>query len=106
VDSLREVALSVLRRFAQDGPTADEVARVRESMLRDRETALRENEFWMDLLQSEALWGDDPVEIFSAYAARVRALDARGIQTLARIVFDETNIARFTLMPENSRRTP
>jgi hypothetical protein len=36
----------------------------------------------------------------------VRALDAREIQTLARIVFDETNIARFTLMPENSRRTP
>jgi zinc protease len=30
VDSLREVALSVLRRFAQEGPTADEVARVRE----------------------------------------------------------------------------
>jgi zinc protease len=106
VDSLREVALSVLRKFAQEGPTADELAKVRESMLRSRETALRENEFWMELLQSEALWGDDPVETFGAYAARVRALDAPGLQAFARIVFNETNIARFTLMPEKNSRTP
>lgn len=106
VDSLRDVALSVLRKFAQDGPTADELAKVRESMLRDRETALRENEFWMELLQSDALWGDDPVEIFNGYAGKVRALDAAGIQALAKIVFNETNIARFTLMPEKAGRAP
>jgi zinc protease len=106
VDSLADVAVSVLRKFADQGPTADELAKVREAMIRDRETALRSNEFWVDLLQNEALWGDDPVQTFRSYESSVRAIDAAALQALARIVLNETNIARFTLVPEKSGRVP
>jgi zinc protease len=106
IDSLADVALSVLRRFAESGPTADELVKIREALTRQRETAVRENDFWVDLLQSEALWGDDPVESFGSYADRVRSLDAAGVQALARIVLNEANLARFTLLPEKSGRTP
>jgi zinc protease len=40
-DTLATVALDVLRKFAADGPSADELAKVRENLLRTRETALR-----------------------------------------------------------------
>lgn len=106
IDSLAGVALSVFRGFAQNGPTDAELAKVRESLIRERETALRTNDFWLDLLQGEALWGDDPAESVSSYTSRVRALDAAGIQALARVVFNETNMARFTLIPEKTGRTP
>jgi zinc protease len=106
IDSLADVALNVLRRFAQDGPTPEELAKVREGMLRDRETALRSNEFWVELMQNQALWGDDAAESASSYTTRVRALDISGIKALARIVLDEANLARFTLLPEKSGRTP
>jgi zinc protease len=99
IDSLAQVALGVLRTFAAEGPTAAELATVREALLRNHETALRENEYWAGLLQNEALWGDDAAESVSTYPARVRALDAESLRAVAKVVLDETNFARFTLLP-------
>ena len=100
VDSLATVALDVVRTFASDGPTADELAKVRENLLRTRERGLSENGFWLGLLQSSSLWNDDPVESVASYTARVAAIDAASVQALARVLLNEANLARFTLLPE------
>lgn len=105
VDSLGDIALAVLRKFAAEGPTNDELAKIREAMLRSRETDLKQNQFWIDLLESQPLWGDDPVNTVQTFDSRVRALDAATLQALARTVLNETNIARFTLVPERISRT-
>ncbi len=73
---------------------------MRENLLRGRETALRQNGFWLNLLESQALWGDDPIDNFQTFASRVKALDAASLRALARVLFNETNLARFTLLPE------
>lgn len=104
MDSLSGVALEVLRKFAAEGPTEDEIAKVRENLLRNRERAMTENGFWLSLLQSSVLWSDDPVESVESYTARVNALDAARIRELATTLLDETNLARFTLMPEQIRQ--
>jgi zinc protease len=102
IDSLAQVALGVLKKFADEGPTRDEVAKVRENLLRARETALRQNGFWVNMLQSQAVWGDDPAENFAAFTARVRGVDAASVRALARIVLNNANLARFTLLPERT----
>lgn len=100
IDSLAQVALEEFRKFAATGPTPDEMAKVRENLMRSRETALKENEFWAGMLQIQAMWGDDVAETIGSYAARVAALDAVSLRDLAKVLFDETNYARFTLIPE------
>jgi zinc protease len=100
VDSLAGVALEVVRKFAAEGPTDDELAKVRENLLRTRERAMTENGFWLGLLQGSVLWNDDPAENVESYAARVAALDAAGVRALAQVLLSEANIARFTLLPE------
>jgi zinc protease len=100
IDSLAQVALEELRKFAASGPTPEELAKVKESFMRNRETALKENDFWMGTLQIQAMWGDDAVDAVQSYAARVAALDAESLRSLAKVLFDETNYARFTLIPE------
>jgi zinc protease len=102
IDSLAQVALGVLRKFAADGPTSDELAKVRENLLRERETSIKQNEFWVSLLQNQTLWGDDPVESYQTFGARVKAIDASSVKALARILFNTTNVARFTLLPEKA----
>jgi zinc protease len=100
VDSLATVALEVVRKFAAEGPTADELAKVRENLLRTRERGLTENGFWLGLLQASSLWKDDPAESVASYTARVAAIDAASVQALARVLLNEANLARFTLLPE------
>jgi zinc protease len=100
-DSLAGVAMQVMRRFASDGPTSDELSKVKENLLRTREAGMRQNEFWVYLLQQQVLWGDDPADALQNFAGRVKALDASSVRALARIVLDETNLARFTLLPES-----
>ena len=100
IDSLTQVALEEFRKFAAAGPTAEELAKVKESFLRNRETSLKENEFWVGTLQIQALWGDEAADAVQGYAARVNALDAESLKALAKVLFDETNYARFTLLPE------
>jgi zinc protease len=102
IDSLANVAIAMLRRFAAEGPTKDELAKVRENMTRSREAAMTQNGFWASLFEAQAMWGDDPVENVTGFKARVAALDADSIRALARIVLNETNFARFTLLPEKA----
>ncbi|HYV97858.1 MAG TPA: insulinase family protein [Gemmatimonadaceae bacterium] len=100
IDSLSNVALDVLRKFANDGPTSDELSKVRENLLRERETALKENEFWITMLQNQVLWGDDASDSYLTFANRVKALDPGSIKALAKIVLNTANMAKFTLLPE------
>lgn len=103
IDSLTHVALGVLRRFAAEGPTRDELNNVRENLNRTRETALTQNDFWVSLFENQVLWGDDVAESVQSYKARVAALDPDSVRALAKIVLSEANIARFTLLPEGAK---
>jgi zinc protease len=102
-DSLSNVALGVLRKFAAEGPTADELAKVKENFLRSRETELRQNGFWAGLLQDASLWNDDPEERHRTFNARVAAINAEQVRAVAQIVLSEANIARFRLLPESPK---
>ena len=78
--------MSVLRKFAADGPTAAELAKVRENLKRARETAVKQNAFWQQVLEERVLWGDDPEDNMRTFDTRVATLDAESIRALARIV--------------------
>jgi zinc protease len=99
VDSLAANALAVLSTLAAEGPTADEIAKVKENLLRSRETALKQNAFWQQMLQQGTLWSDDPVELVTGYNDRVNAVTAAAVQATATLVLDPKNLARFTLVP-------
>jgi zinc protease len=99
-DTLADVALEVVRKLAAEGPTADELSKVKENLLRSRETALKQNGFWQSVLQQSVLWGDDPTELITGYTARVEAMTLADITTTAKLVLDPTNRATFVLLPE------
>jgi zinc protease len=98
-DTLAMVALEVVQKLAADGPTADELVKVKENLLRTRETALKQNGFWLSVLQQSVTWGDDPVELITGYTARVEALTIADITATAKLVLDQTNRASFVLLP-------
>ncbi|HEX6534733.1 MAG TPA: insulinase family protein [Gemmatimonadaceae bacterium] len=87
--------LDSLQRF---GPTARDLAKVKETQLRERETGLRRNGTWLSLLYSYDYNGWDPREILS-YPDDVRRLDARAIRDAARRWLDRANYVQVSRFP-------
>jgi zinc protease len=82
------------------GPSAEELHKVKEAQLRDRETSLRQNGFWLAILQSYLHNGWDLSEIL-AYPDDVKHLDAAAIQAAARQYLDSKNYVQVSLFPEH-----
>ena len=88
--------LDSLRRVP---PTAAEIERVREQQRREREVARKQNNWWLGTLQERLDNGDDVTTVF-ADDALIAGLTAEKLAAVTRKYLDETNRARFVLLPE------
>ncbi|HEX6040154.1 insulinase family protein [Longimicrobium sp.] len=99
VDELTGVVFAVLDSVRAAGPTQEEVDKVREAARRSRETALRENDFWLGRLLSYDRMGWDirmiDDEPLSAGLTVERLRDA------ARRYLDRSRYVQVSLVPEN-----
>ncbi|HEU4641882.1 MAG TPA: insulinase family protein [Gemmatimonadaceae bacterium] len=100
VDELTRAVFEEIDSLQRVGPTAQDLAKVKETQLRERETGLRRNGVWLSLLYAYDYNGWDPREIL-AYPADVRRLDAAAIRGAARRWLDRDNVVQVSLMPEN-----
>ena len=101
VDELTKAALAVLDSVKASGATAKELEKVKETDLRERETNLRQNSYWLSALYAYDYNGWDMKDILG-YETMVKALTSDTIRDAARRYLDTANYARFTLLPEKT----
>jgi zinc protease len=85
------------------GPTADELAKIRETFVRAHETGLRENAAWLRWMSDHDEDGRDQ-HATTRYPALVQALTADQVRDAARRYLDRGQYARFTLLPESAAK--
>jgi zinc protease len=100
VDDLVAATLEIMRDLRERGPTANEVHDAAEAQRRQRETALRENGYWLNML----VLHDDEGWDFASIAQPEppgggRALSAAVIQDAARRYLGASNYVQVTLVP-------
>ena len=100
VDRLTARAFRMLDSLRTNGPTAADVVKVREQIIRGRETSLKTNNYWVNNISSRDQNGEDIAGLLGAYDTMVANLTARQIQDAAKRYFDMTRYARFVLLPE------
>ncbi len=105
LDELTRVVFEQIDRLQRDGPSAADLAKVREIQLREREVHLRENNFWLTQLISYDRLGWDPRVIPEA-AERIRSIDARAVQQAARQYLNTANYVQVSLVPEAAPAAP
>jgi zinc protease len=81
------------------GPSADDLAKVKEIYLRQHETDLKQNGWWIGQLAAYAQNRESP-QLLLSYSARIRALTADQIREGARRWLDRGRYVRVTLLPE------
>ncbi len=64
-DELFGVVMAEIEKFRAEGPTEDELAKVKETERRSKETALRENGYWLSRLESLDRNGEDFAQVLS-----------------------------------------
>lgn len=99
VDELVRATHAELDSIKAYGPTAADLEKVRATEMRERETGLTQNHFWLTLLHSYLYnkWNLDDIHAFDT---EVRGLTAASVRDAARRYLDERNVVQVSLYPQ------
>lgn len=96
-DELRPILISELETIANEGPKAEDLAKIKEYSLKQHPDNLKDNGSWRGWIQAYHLYGLDMV---SNYTDAVNQLSSDDIKAMARKILDDGNIAKFVMSPK------
>ena len=89
-----------VRRMQKEGPTEDLVNRAKETALREHETGMKQNNYWLSRLQAARLLDRDPVEHMLGREARIKAVNVANVKEMFVTYFPIDRYTIVTLAPE------
>ncbi|MFH1159991.1 MAG: insulinase family protein [bacterium] len=98
-EKLSKAVFGELHKFRKHGPTEVDLNKAKELLLRNRETDLEKNEFWLSKIESLYFNGGDPAFVLN-YKERVNAVTVEDLKTAANAFFKPDHYVRVVLMPE------
>jgi zinc protease len=101
VEELVRAVFAEIDSLKASGATAAEIAKVKELQLRERETSLKQNGYWLTQLAARAERGEDFGEILT-YERLLETVTPEMVRDAARRYLNMGNYARFTLLPETA----
>jgi len=99
VDTLTQAVFTQIDSIQSYGIAADYISKVQEIQRRERETKLKENQFWLGSLESYYFHGEDPLQILN-YDQLVDSINPDVIQAAAANYLNLENYMKITLYPE------
>ncbi|MDR0598189.1 MAG: insulinase family protein [Treponema sp.] len=104
-EELADLALRELRALGETPAGEDDVAKLREIFSRRRETALKTNEFWQEVLTANFLRGDESAA-HSREEAVLAGLAPETMRRLIRRYFNTENCITCILLPQDGQDAP
>ncbi|HBE43126.1 MAG TPA: insulinase family protein, partial [Bacteroidales bacterium] len=98
IETLAQTVLEEMNKIKREGPAETDLNKVKETMIRERETQIRENNFWLSYLQNHYLLGNRILSL-EEYKDFVSSFKAAKIRTVARRYLDTENYVRVALTP-------
>ena len=98
-DTLRAAVFREIERIKRDGPTAEDIEKVREIQRRGEETEIKQNGFWLNALASAARFNQDPRMILRRSELRALLTPAL-VRDIARKYVNESRYVQVRLLPE------
>jgi zinc protease len=101
---LTQTVLSEMAKIKKEGPTMEDLNKVKETLIRDRETKLKENNFWVSALQNLYLYGDRLLTL-EEYKTYVNSFTSKDIKKIADKYLDTENYVKVALTPAPKAET-
>ena len=89
-----------VQRLQKEGPSEDYLNRARETAMREHETGMKQNGYWLARLQAAKLLDRDPVEHMLGREARIKAVTVANVKEMFVTYFPMDRYTIVTLVPE------
>ncbi|RMH51546.1 MAG: insulinase family protein [Bacteroidetes bacterium] len=100
VDELAQAVFEQIDRLKTEGPTPDDVAKVKEQQRRERETQRETNGFWLSVLDFYYSHENEDLLDVLRYEELIASLTSEDIRQAARTYLDTTRYVRAVLLPD------
>jgi zinc protease len=98
IKKLSQTVLDEMGKIQKDGPTEVDLNKVKETLIRQRETQIKENSFWQTSLQNHFLLGDKLLSL-EGYKAFINSYTAADIKAIATKYLSTTSYVQVDLTP-------
>lgn len=99
LEELKKAVFEEIRDFAKKGPKEDELAKAKEKMLRERETQVRENSYWLSILTNTYYLKDGDFSEYGNYENLVNNLTVKSTKKAFKTYFDFKQYIDVALAP-------
>lgn len=98
IKKLSQTVLDEMGKIKKDGPTEVDLNKVKETLIRQRETQVKENSFWMASLQNHFLFGDKLLSL-EEYKTFINSFSAADIKAIAGKYLNTDSYVQVALTP-------
>jgi zinc protease len=99
VDKLIQGVNEEVTNVKKNGCSAENLVKVKEGFLKERETQIKENNFWLNYMASSDM-NEEPLNELDAFEAWVNALKSDDFKRLAEKYLPDNELKQFVLNPE------
>jgi zinc protease len=98
IKKLSQTVLDEMGKIKKDGPTEVDMNKVKETLIRERETRIKENSFWMSALQNHYYQGDKLLSL-DEFKNFINSITNSDIKAVASKYLDFNNYVQVALTP-------
>lgn len=100
---ITKALMDIIGNIQKNGPTLEDLNKVKEQMLRQRETDRKTNEFWLQKL-AQLSFNSDPVTNVTNFDQRVKDVTVDDLKKAALQFIKKDHFVRVTLIPEGKKK--
>ncbi|HUX94155.1 MAG TPA: insulinase family protein [Bacteroidales bacterium] len=99
LEKLSQTVIDEMNKIKNGGPEETDLNKVKETMIRERETQVKENGFWISYLQNHYINGNK-ILLLEEYKSLVNSMTVKKIKAIANRYLDTQNYVQVYLTPK------
>jgi zinc protease len=104
IEKLSQTVLDEMNKIKNEGPTEVDLNKVKETLIREREIRIKENNYWLSTLQNHYINGDRLLSL-EEYKTFVNSFTRDDIKAIARKYLDTESYVKVALTPAEKTET-
>jgi zinc protease len=104
IEKLSQTVLDEMNKIKKNGPTEEDVNKVKETMIRERETNMKDNNFWLSYIQNHYTNGNKLLSL-EEFKTFVNSFTAKQIQAVANKYLNTQSYVEVALTPKPKEET-
>lgn len=101
-NKLTKAVFKIMNDLKKKGPSIADLEKAKETVIRERETNIKKNNYWLSKIESAYFNGEDLNQVLN-FEEKIKSFNQTDIANISKICFNENNFVRVVLYPEKGK---